>query len=156
MGLDVISSLESKQHDYTNQISGLNRKIKECERAYESLLAFKNMVIRSQDNFHAINQSKNSVLGEIEGVKRNSRTAQKYHTGMQKIFSGFGSKLVGIVFVTLLSSIAVQLTAYTNKIIAYESDIDSYTNKIAKLDDQIKEAEKTKAVVDAVLKGGVV
>lgn len=90
-----------------------------CERAYESLSNFKTTVSHAQEDFYAINSNKSSILSEVANIKENSITAQRYYSGMQNIFSGIGSKIIGVVYSVLLGSISVKLKSYANTVNDY-------------------------------------
>lgn len=125
-----------------------------CERAYESLSAFKTTVSQSQEDFHSINTNKSSILSDVANVKKNSITAQRYYTGMQNIFSGIGSKIIGVVYSVLIGSISAKLRSYSNSVNNYEDDIALYDRKIAEIDRQIEAAEKAEELAKLAMGGG--
>ena len=151
MSVSVIPTLKSKRKKYVNKITNAQQQIAKCEEAYETLIAFKTVVSRSQEDFFTINSSKENILVLVENVKKNSITAQRYHDGMKKIFTGVGSKIVGAVYTVLLSLISAKLKSYLNSVNDYEDDISSYEKKIATIDKQIKAAEKAEKLA---LEGG--
>lgn len=97
---------------------------------------------------------KSSILSEIASVKNNSITAQRYYSGMKNIFSGIGSKIIGVVYTVLLGSISAKLRSYTNAVNDYEDDISLYDRKIAEIDKQIEDARKAEELAKLVLGGG--
>lgn len=140
-----ISALRAQRQGYVNQIADTRDEITRCERAYESLSSFKTTVSQSQEDFHSINESKVGVLSQIDSVKENSLVAQQYQAGMQNAIGKIGTGVVGMVYVFLLTSIAVKLQGYTAEISGYEATIASCQREIAELDRQIEAAEQAEA-----------
>lgn len=140
--MSIISTLQARRQKYVTKINNANNQIINCERAYESLCAFKRTVSKSQEDFHSINSNKSSILSDVANVKKNSRTAQKYYTGMQNILSNTGSKIIGAVYSVLLVSISAKLKSYINSVNDYEDDIASYERKIADIDRLIEATQK--------------
>lgn len=154
MSVSVIPTLQSKRQNYVNKKNNACNQIKKCERAYESLSNFKTTVSQAQEDFHAINSNKSSILSEVANVKKNSITAQRYYSGMQNIFSGIGSKIIGVVYSVLLGSISAKLRSYANAVNDYEDDIAVYDRKIAEIDRQIETARKAEELAKLALGGG--
>ena len=154
MSLSVVPVLQSQQSKYADRIADTRAKIQRYEKAYESLRVFKEVVERSQGEFNAINTAKDGVLSNVEAVKKNSRTAQRYHSGMKEILAGVGSKIIGVVYITLLSSITVKMHSYLNSIDHCEDDIASYEKKIKEIDQQIETVQKAEEVISTVTGGG--
>ena len=73
---------------------------------------------------------------------------------MKNIFSGIGSKIIGVVYTVLLGSISAKLRSYTNAVNDYEDDISLYDRKIAEIDKQIEDARKAEELAKLVLGGG--
>jgi predicted nucleic acid-binding Zn-ribbon protein len=138
MGDVQLSELMLQQQFYTNGITSLSSKITACERAYESLLSFQSVVKKSQEDFHSINSSKSNALSAVEEVKTNSKTAQKYATGMQTKFSGIGTKVVGTTYTVLLTAISAKLRSYTSSINQYETQLSNYQRKQSDIAQQIE------------------
>lgn len=154
MSVSVIPTLQNRRQTYVNKIANARNQITRCERAHDTLSAFKTTVTRSQEDFHSINSNKTNVLSGVESVKRNSITAQRYHTGMQNIFSGIGSRIIGVVYTVLLGSISVKLRSYTNSVIEYENDIADYERRIAEIDRQIEAARQAEELAKLAMGGG--
>ena len=73
---------------------------------------------------------------------------------MKNIFSGIGSKIIGVVYTVLLGSISAKLRSYTNAVNDYEDDISLYDRKIAEIDEQIEDARRAEELAKLVLGGG--
>lgn len=140
--MSIIPALQFQRQNYENRINNARNQIKSCERAYESLSVFKTIVLRSQEDFYTINSNKLSILSDLENIKTNSLTVQRYYSGMQNIFTGIGTKVVGVVYTVLLSYISARLRNYSDSIINYENDINFYEKRIVDIDRQIKAARK--------------
>ncbi len=153
MSTSVISVLQRKRQEYVNRIVNNRNKIRSCERSHESLSDFKAIVERSQEDFYEVNSGKSVILSEVDLIKQNSRIAQNYYTGMQNIFNGIGSKIIGVVYSVLLSTISIRLKNYVNTVNDCDDDIAYYERKIRDIDLQIKEIERIKALERAVLGG---
>ena len=154
MSVSIVPALQTKRQNYVNKKNNARSQITKCERAYESLSNFKTTVSQAQEDFHEINSNKSSILSEIASVKNNSITAQRYYSGMKNIFSGSGSKIIGVVYTVLLGSISAKLRSYTNAVNDYEDDISLYDRKIAEIDKQIEDARKAEELAKLVLGGG--
>lgn len=76
MSVSIVPVLQSKRQNYVNKKNNARNQITRCERAYESLSNFKTTVSQAQEDFHAINTNKTSILSEVANVKKNSITAQ--------------------------------------------------------------------------------
>lgn len=72
---------------------------------------------------------------------------------MKNIFSGIGSKIIGVVYAVLLGSISAKLRSYENTVSAYENDIASYDRLIAEIDEQIEDAKKSEELMKLALGG---
>lgn len=155
MSVSLVSILQSKRQNYVIKKNNALSQISRYESAYESLNGFKPKVSRSQEEFHAVNSSKKSILAEVKKVKSNSLTAQKYYSGMKNIFSGIGSKVIGVVYTVLLASISAKLKNYASKINDYEDDVALYNRKITEIDKQIKEAKEAEEAAKLALGGGL-
>lgn len=153
MSVSIVPALQSKRQNYVNKKNNARNQITKCERAYESLSDFRITVSQAQEDFHAINTNKSSVLSEIANVKKNSIMAQKYYSGMRNIFSGIGAKGIGVVYTVLLGSISLKLRSYANAVNDYEDDIALYDRKIAEIDRQIEVARKTEELAKLTLGG---
>lgn len=154
MSVSIVPALQSNRQIYINKKINARSQITRCERAYESLSNFKTTVSQAQEDFYEINSNKSSILSEIANVKKNSITAQRYYSGMKNIFSGIGSKIIGVVYTVLLGSISAKLRSYANAVNDYEDDISLYDRKIAEIDRQIEEARKAEELAKLVLGGG--
>ena len=154
MSVSIVPALQSKRQDYVNKKNNARNQITRCERAYESLSNFKTTVSQAQEDFHAINSNKSSILSEVANVKQNSITAQRYYSGMHNIFSGIGSKIIGVVYSVLIGSISAKLRSYANAVNDYEDDIALYDRKIAEIDRQIEAARKAEELAKLALGGG--
>ena len=154
MSVSIVPALQTKRQNYVNKKNNARSQITKCERAYESLSNFKTTVSQAQEDFHEINSNKSSILSEIASVKNNSITAQRYYSGMKNIFSGIGSKIIGVVYTVLLGSISAKLRSYTSAVNDYEDDISLYDRKIAEIDKQIEDARKAEELAKLVLGGG--
>ena len=154
MSVSIVPALQTKRQNYVNKKNNARSQITKCERAYESLSNFKTTVSQAQEDFHEINSNKSSILSEIASVKNNSITAQRYYSGMKNIFSGIGSKIIGVVYTVLLGSISAKLRRYTNAVNDYEDYISLYDRKIAEIDKQIEDARKAEELAKLVLGGG--
>ena len=154
MSVSIVPALQTKRQNYVNKKNNARSQITKCERAYESLSNFKTTVSQAQEDFHEINSNKTRILSEIASVKNNSITAQRYYSGMKNIFSGIGSKIIGVVYTVLLGSISAKLRSYTNAVNDYEDDISLYDRKIAEIDKQIEDARKAEELAKLVLGGG--
>ena len=154
MSVSIVPALQTKRQNYVNKKNNARSQITKCERAYESLSNFKTTVSQAQEDFHEINSNKSSILSEIASVKNNSITAQRYYSGMKNIFSGIGSKIIGVVYTVLLGSISAKLRSYTNAVNDYEDDISLYDRKIAEIDKQIEDAREAEELAKLVLGGG--
>lgn len=150
----IVPALESKKLDYIYRINIAHNQITRCERAYESLSNFKTTVSQAQEDFHAINTNKSSILSEVANVKQNSITAQRYYSGMHNIFYGIGSKIIGVVYSVLIGSISAKLRSYANAVNDYEDDIALCERKIAEIDRQIEAARKAEEITRLALGGG--
>ena len=140
--MDVVALLQINRKNYENKIAINREQIRQRERSYESLAEFKRIVQRSQEDFHTINSSKTGVLSEVQNVKKNSITAQRYYTGMQNEFSGIGIKFVGGAYDILLASMSSKLKNYLNEIDFYENEVTDCQEKIAVIDSQILKIQR--------------
>lgn len=154
MSVSIIPELLAKRQDYVNKKNNARNQITRCERAYESLSNFKTTVTQAQEDFQAINSNKSNILSEVANVKQNSITAQRYYSGMHKIFSGIGSKIIGVVFSVLIGSISAKLRSYANAVNDYEDDIALYDREIAEIDRQIEAAGEAEELAGLALGGG--
>ena len=154
MSVSIVPALQSKRQDYVNKKNNARNQITRCEMAYESLSNFKTTVSQAQEDFHAINTNKSSILSEVANVKQNSITAQRYYSGMHNIFSGIGSKIIGVVYSVLIGSISAKLRSYANAVNDYEDDIALYERKITEIDRQIEAARKAEELAKLALGGG--
>ncbi len=154
MSVSIVPALQSKKQDYVKKKNNARIQITRCERAYESLSNFKTTVSQAQGDFHAINSNKSSILSDVANVQQNSITAQRYYSGMHNIFSGIGSKIIGVVYSVLLGSISAKLRSYANAVNDYEDDIALYDRKIAEIDRQIVAARKAEELAKLAIGGG--
>lgn len=154
MSASIIPALQAKRWDYVNKTNNAKNQITRCEKAYESLRDFKKTASRAQESFHEINVTKLGILSEVANVKENSKTAQRYYSGMQNIFSGIGFKIIGVVYSVLLASASAKLKSYVSDINNYEDDIAYYNRKIAEIDRQIETARKVEELAKLALGGG--
>lgn len=139
-----VAALESQVWSYQQKIAAAELQIRKCERNYESLCAFKGIVERSQEDFNSVNNKKQSILAEVDAVKKNSFTAQRYSAGMSKVLSGIGSKIVAIAYAGFLYLIKNKLSSYVSAVSSYENQIEGYNKIISNLERQIEieEAEE--------------
>lgn len=154
MNVDIVTALQTKRQNYVNKKNNTRNQITKCERAYESLCNFKTTVLQAQEDFHVINSNKSGILSEVENVKKNSITAQKYYSGMHNIFFGIGSKIIGVVYSVLIGSISAKLRSYANSVNDYEADVALYEREIIEIDRQIEAARKAEELAKLALGGG--
>lgn len=155
MSISAIPALQNKRQDYVNRAAHARNQIARCERAHETLSAFKTVVTQAQEDFHNINSSKSSILSGVESVKQNSLIAQQYHTGMSNIFTGIGNRIIGLVYSGLLVAISARLRSYTTAVGDYEDDVELYERKIRETDRQIEETRKAEELAKQIV-GGVI
>lgn len=98
------------------QIDNLSDQISRLEDEYESLRRFKELVYSAQDDFNTANDKRRIVLKDIDSVKKNNKSAQKYQAGMGNSLTGIGSKVAGASFWGLLASIDLKMTQYLTQI----------------------------------------
>lgn len=146
--MDVIAVLQYNRQNYENRIAANQEKIKKYERAYETLSEFKRIAQQSQEDFHMINSDKKSVLSDVWMLKKNSITAQRYYDGIEKEFSGIGTKLVGGVYEVLLFSASSKLKEYLNILDSCESDIETCQKKISDIDKKIADLQRAQENAD--------
>lgn len=142
MSISTIPILELKRQEYVDRIVNARGKIKKSERAHASLSTFKTQVLKSQEDFHAINSGKDSVLSDVSGVMNNSKCAKKYHSGMKNILEGIGTKIIGVVYTVLIASISVKLKSYSKSVTDCDDEIRYCNKKIAEIDKQIDAIKK--------------
>ena len=87
-------------------------------------------------------------MAEVDAVKKNSLTAQRYSAGMSKVLNGIGSKIVAIAYAGFLYIIKNKLNSYVNAVSSYENQIAGYNKIITNLNKQI-EAEKSEELAKA-------
>ena len=143
-----LSVMELQVRSYQQKITNAEAQTKKCERNYESLRAFKGIVERSQEDFNSVNSKKQSILAEVDAVKKNSLTAQRYSAGMSKVLNGIGSKIVAIAYAGFLYIIKNKLNSYVSAVSSYENQIAGYNKIITNLNKQI-EAEKSEELAKA-------
>ncbi|WP_075718596.1 hypothetical protein [Roseburia sp. 499] len=136
-----IKQLETEIRGYKNKIQELQSEIKKNEQNYESLRIFKGNVEKSYEEFNNVNNAKKSQLTDIEMVKKNSITAQRYYDGMNNILNGIGTKTVVGAYLGLLFMISGKMQSYMNNINCCETKIKSYNGTIAGLDIALQDAK---------------
>lgn len=141
MNKSRIFELKLRRSEYVNKKNTIRSIIKKSEREYESLIEFKCIVLRSQEEFYAINSNKSSVLSCTVNVQKNSNTSQKYFNGMKSVLGEVGSK-IGVVYSKILEYISKELKKCEKLVNDSEDEIRRCERKIAEIDRQIKEAEK--------------
>ena len=146
--MEVITILQYTRQNCENRIAANQEKIKKYERAYETLREFKRIAQQSQEDFHMINVNKMNALFELCLLKRNSITARRYYNGIEKEFSGIGTKLVGGVYDALLVSISSKLKEYLSIMDSCDTDIQTCQKKIAELDSRIADCQRMQENAD--------
>ena len=137
-----IIELEAQRAAYVAKKIAADKKLKKLEDAYDSLLRFKRDVSRSQDEFASLKNSKNNILSIVEQASQNCKTAKRYHTGMQNILEGIGTKVVGATYRALLVAIQLKQHKTMEDIDEQEASISRYERKINELDVKIAEARQ--------------
>lgn len=142
MSISKIPILELKRQEYVDRIVNARSKIKKSERAHGSLSTFKTQVLKSQEDFHAINSGKDSILSGVSGVMNYSKCAKKYYSGMKNILEGIGTKIIGVVYTVLIASISVKLKSYSKSVTDCDDEIRYCNKKITEIDKQIDAIKK--------------
>ncbi len=153
MSGSMVSTLQAQRQSYVRQTEEARDEIARYERSYESLSNFKTTVTQSQEEFQSIRTEKMKTLAQLEEVKKNCLTVQRYHSGMQEILSGSVSGGIGAVYAVMQLQIELKLKQYLQKIHSCERHIASYGREIDHIDRQLESAER-EARAARPLRGG--
>lgn len=137
MSVNIIYDLEIRKRGIESSITNEEFAIRKTERLYDSLVDFKRVVIRSQETFNSVNSFQSRYLEEINKVRRNSKVAEKYYSGMKTILFNLGRKTIGGVYIVLLANISSKLRRYLSNIDKYEKTINAYQKMLADVNKQI-------------------
>lgn len=140
-------TLTNELNQCRQNLSNLEAKLKKCERNYESLRNFKGTLTTSQEEFETINSGGTNAFSEIESIKKDCRTAQKYQEGMTTVLNGIGAKMVGGLYSTMGMTVSLRLQKYLYDINTYDDEIARCRVRIDTLERKIAEAEKEPPVV---------
>lgn len=121
-----------------------NTQLKETERLYESLLEFKTVVVKSQEQFYEANSAEKKTLEPVATVMKNSLIAKEYYGGMKGIINPVGTAITTVMYAGLIISISSKLKEYVNDIAKLEESITKVGNEIADIERKIDELEKKK------------
>lgn len=144
--MSTLSTLEVQKQSCVNDIANKRNQITRCERAYESLNAFKRNVEASQASFVSVNTQKQKILESLTNISPVCRTAKKYSEGMEDTLSGIGMKAVGVTYEALVLSIRLKMSAYISNIDRYESEISSLERRISGLNREINALKQAAAL----------
>lgn len=144
--MDVVNELVRRRAVCEQEITEQNRRMREYEKAYESLRQFDGAVNTAQNNFHSVNNVKLNRASELSAITVRCRTAKLYMEGSQRTLNGFGAKIVGAAFTGLDVMIRLKLAEYRMKIQNCESRIASLRRTInslsSRIDTAVEEREK--------------
>lgn len=140
--MDIINELVRRRTICEQEIGEQNQKIREYEKAYESLRQFDGAVNTAQNNFQNVNTVKLNRTSDISSITAKCRTAQLYLEGSQRTLNGFGAKIVGAAFTGLDVMIRLKLAEYRLKIQNCENRISSLERSIDSLNSMIDTARE--------------
>ena len=140
--MDIVNDLIRQRAACEQEIAEQNQKIREYERAYESLRRFDGAVGTTQNNFQNINTVKLNRTSELSSITSKCRTAQLYLEGSQRTLNGFGAKIVGAAFIGLDVMIRMKLAEYRLKIQNCEKRISSLGRSIDSINSMIDTARE--------------
>lgn len=133
-----IQELKSQKSAATAQLSWLERKLAEYEKAYDSLNRFKRTVQSSEDQIQATNAGKIRSMQSLESVQAVSRTADRCIDGTDSLLNGVGSRIVGVAINALQISINVKLAFYRAQIQSCETQIAIQKRTISAIAESIE------------------
>lgn len=110
--MSLSSYLWSCRDSCLQEIDDLQDEINEITAKRDSLELFKTSVSTSQESFQSLNAQAQTVLANLDPIKENCLTAEKYAEGMNDTLSGFGTGVVDLAFSGLLLSIGAKLAEY--------------------------------------------
>lgn len=147
--MSAVDLLRHKRLQYEEKISSRRRKIRQVEYDHDSLVRFKRQVQQTQGEVESANTTADRIMDAVADVRKNSRPARAYYSGMKGVLSGIGVKLMPLAFGGMLDDIDRKLRAYRSKVVDYEDDIDRYQAIIRDLDHQIALAEEMEEAMEA-------
>lgn len=145
--MSLVTELQAERDACVRRINSQKSKIKNCERAYETLRTFKQCVERSKAGFDSVNSEKQKVLSAVSEISDTCRSAKKYAGGMGNTLSGIGARVVGVTYDALILSIGLKMSAYVSAIDEYEREIGFLESRLSQLDYDIKAAKQAETLL---------
>lgn len=133
----TVNDLEAQIYRYQARICDLKAQISELESDYENLSRFKGVVSGSEQEFGSAAAGKKGVLTDLNAVQANCRTARLYSEGMERLLSGTGADIVGVVYDGLLGVVGRYMSGCAGKCNRLDGEIGVLEGKIFQLRQQI-------------------
>lgn len=145
----TVSDLEAQIYRCQARICELKAQISELESDYENLSRFKSVVSSSEQEFGSAAAGKKGVLADLNAVQANCRTARLYSDGMERLLSGTGADIVGVVYDGLLGVVGRYMNGCAGKCNRLDGEIAALERKITQLRQQIAQMQAAELAASA-------
>ncbi len=135
--MNNISILMSQRQSYMDRIANISNLIDAKEQSYDSLLQFKSLIMRSQNDFHIMNGNLKKKLNDLDTTKKDSDVTKVYLDGMNNCIGEIDEQMDGKGYAILLEQISHKLLQYSHNINDFEEEKQMYYAKIDDIDKQI-------------------
>lgn len=139
-----LMAIADKANEYMEKLSEQRSLIDKWTKSYDSLIAFKQMVISAQSNHEDLQSSAKASLSPLALKKKVCRCAGEYGQGMSRTLTNIGSHVVTLAFSGLVNLINIKLAWYKTKIDLANMSINSINSLMNDLDSQKKTLEDQK------------
>lgn len=134
--MDLFLDSVERRRQIEDSIGNSESKIRQLERAHESLRAFKTAVQQSHGDFEGVNTRKTQILQPLQAKTAQNRAAKEYDKGMRMSLNSVGMNVVGMAFNGLLSGIDYKLREYRRAIMNEEWNLSYLQARLREVDDE--------------------
>ena len=129
--------LEKQLKELRNEINQLKKGLADCnerlqktEESYSSLSTFRRRVVPAQDNFSGANSSGAKWIDNLVPIMQNNTVAERYHTGMSRIYKGVASKFASGLFQNLVDKTNSEMERLKTNMDQLSTKKDSLTKRL--------------------------
>ena len=119
----MVDYLRQQYYNCNYEIEQLEKQRTKCEEAYDSLVRFQQDVSGSEGEMRSAISSREQYLAALTQAEVHCVPIQKYHSGMNDVLGGLGSRTVLRVFTWMNKHVESEKKGYMNKISEIDKEI---------------------------------
>ncbi len=142
----MVDYLRQQYYNCNYEVEQLEKKRKKYEEAYDSLVRFQQDVSGSEGEMRSAISSREQYLAGLTQAEIHCVPIKKYHSGMNDVLGGLGSKTVLRVFTWMNNHVESEKKGYKSKISEIDKEIGRKRARQEELLQEIRQAESLENV----------